>query len=102
MSALEYVDRLDAFLKDINADGTVDYRVASGGGRMQITMDRYGADWDMVRKGWAAHVRGEARAFATMREAVETFRKEDPEVIDQDLPAFVIEENGAPVGTIEG
>ena len=101
MSALEYVDRLDAFLKDINADGTVDYRVASGGGRMQITMDRYGADWDMVRKGWAAHVRGEARAFATMREAVETFRKEDPEVIDQDLPAFVIEENGAPVGTIE-
>ncbi|MEZ4235040.1 MAG: 2,3-bisphosphoglycerate-independent phosphoglycerate mutase [Myxococcota bacterium] len=37
-----------------------DYRVASGGGRMRITMDRYEADWPMVARGWATHVRAEA------------------------------------------
>ena len=99
-SVLEYVDRFDAFLADINADGTVDYCVASGGGRMNITMDRYDADWSMVERGWSAHVRGDARKFATMRDAVETFRAEKPGILDQDLPAFVIERDGEPVGKI--
>jgi 2,3-bisphosphoglycerate-independent phosphoglycerate mutase len=99
-SALEYVERFDAFLADINADGTVDYCVASGGGRMNITMDRYDADWSMVKRGWAAHVKAEGRTFATMREAVETFRAEKAGILDQDLPAFVIERDGAPVGPI--
>lgn len=99
-SALEYVERFDAFLNEINADGTVDYCVASGGGRMNITMDRYNADWDMVKRGWATHVKAEGRLFASMKEAVETFRSENPGILDQDLPAFVIERNGAPVGPI--
>ena len=99
-SALDYVDRFDQFLDEINADGSVDYCVASGGGRMQITMDRYNADWSMVERGWNAHVRAEGRRFATMREAIEVFRKERPGVLDQDLPAFVIERDGAPVGPI--
>jgi 2,3-bisphosphoglycerate-independent phosphoglycerate mutase len=55
-SALDYVDRFDRFLDEINADGSVDYCVASGGGRMQITMDRYNADWSMVERGWNTHV----------------------------------------------
>lgn len=99
-SALDYVDRFDAFLADINAGGTVDYCIASGGGRMNITMDRYDADWTMVDRGWSAHVKAEGRTFASMREAVETFRAEKPGILDQDLPAFVIERDGAPVGPI--
>lgn len=99
-SALEYVDRFEAFLSDINADGAVDYCIASGGGRMNITMDRYNADWSMVERGWNAHVKGDARKFATMREAVETFRAEKSGILDQDLPAFVIERDGALVGPV--
>jgi len=99
-SVLEYVERFDKFLEGINADGSVDYCVASGGGRMNITMDRYDADWSMVERGWATHVKAEGRTFATMREAIETFRSETPGILDQDLPPFVIERDGAPVGPI--
>ena len=99
-SVLEYVERFDKFLEGINADGSVDYCVASGGGRMNITMDRYNADWSMVERGWATHVKAEGRTFATMREAIETFRAENPGILDQDLPPFVIERDGAPVGPI--
>ena len=99
-SAFEYIDRFEAFLNDINADGTVDYCVASGGGRMNITMDRYDADWDMVKRGWATHVKAEGRTFASMKEAVETFRAETPGILDQDLPPFVIALDGKAVGPI--
>ncbi len=99
-SALEYVDRFDQFLEGINADGSVDYCVASGGGRMNITMDRYNADWSMVERGWAAHVKAEGRNFATMRTAIEAFRSETPGILDQDFPAFVIERDGTPVGPV--
>ena len=99
-SVLKYVERFEQFIAGINADGTVDYCVASGGGRMNITMDRYNADWSMVERGWNAHVKAEGRTFATMHEAVETFRAEKPGILDQDLPAFVIGRDGAPVGPI--
>lgn len=99
-SALEYVDRFDDFLREINGDGSVDYCIASGGGRMNITMDRYNANWRMVERGWATHVRGEGRSFPSMRQAIETFRQEAPGILDQDLPPFVIERDGAPVGPI--
>jgi 2,3-bisphosphoglycerate-independent phosphoglycerate mutase len=99
-SALEYVERMERFLAEINADGTVDYSVASGAGRMHATMDRYDADWSMVARGWKAHVKAEGRMFASMKQAVETFRAEKPGILDQDLPAFVIERDGAPVGPI--
>ncbi len=99
-SVLEYVERFDAFLNEINADGTVDYCVASGGGRMNITMDRYNADWDMVKRGWETHVKAEGRMFTSMKAAVETFRSENPGILDQDQPAFVIERSEKPVGPI--
>jgi len=99
-SALKYVDRFEAFLADINADKTVDYCVASGGGRMNITMDRYNADWSMVERGWNTHVKAEGRMFASMREAIETYRAENPGILDQDLPPFVIARDGKPVGPI--
>ncbi|HOV63632.1 MAG TPA: 2,3-bisphosphoglycerate-independent phosphoglycerate mutase [Spirochaetia bacterium] len=97
-SALDYFDPFEEFLKSLNTDG-FDARIASGGGRMVITMDRYNANWDMVRKGWETHVLGEGRFFANAHEAIETLRKETG-AIDQDLPPFVIAENGKPVGQI--
>ena len=99
-SALEYIDPFETWLKGLNAGG-VDYKIASGGGRMYITMDRYNADWSMVERGWNTHVLGKGRQFGSAHEAIETWRKEIPGIIDQDLKEFVIAENGKPVGTIE-
>ena len=98
-SALEYIDPFEEFLKTLNADG-VDYRIASGGGRMVITMDRYNANWDMVRLGWETHVHGNGEYFANAHDAVVKLR-ERTGAIDQDLPPFVISDDGkTPVGPI--
>ncbi len=97
-SALEYIDPFEAFIADLR-DASFDIKIASGGGRMKITMDRYEADWSMVERGWQTHVLGEGRQFASAAEAVKAYRAE-LSVIDQDLPPFVIAENGTPVGTI--
>lgn len=99
MSALEYFDPFVEYLESLN-DESFDAQIASGGGRMVITMDRYNANWDMVRKGWETHVLGEGRQFASAHEAIETLRAETG-AIDQDLPPFVIAKDGKPVGTIE-
>ncbi len=98
-SALDYIDPFEAWLKEFNTDG-MDCRIASGGGRMVITMDRYNANWDMVRKGWETHVLGKGRYFKSAHDAVETLRAET-KAIDQDLPPFVISDDGAtPVGPV--
>ncbi|MBR4247662.1 MAG: 2,3-bisphosphoglycerate-independent phosphoglycerate mutase [Treponema sp.] len=96
-SALEYITPLEEFLASFK---DADYRIASGGGRMYMTMDRYNADWSMVQRGWYAHVLGEGRQFASATEAIKTYRKENPDVLDQDMHEFVIAEGGKPVGTI--
>ena len=98
-SALEYVEMLENVLKELNTEGC-DYAIASGGGRMQVTMDRYEANWAMVEKGWRTHVQGQGRMFASAAEAIETYRAETG-CIDQDLPAFVVARNGEPVAKIE-
>ena len=97
-SALDYVLPFEEYLDTLRSSG-VDVKIASGGGRMPVTMDRYEANWGMVELGWKTHVLGEGRCFASAKEAIETYRAET-KVIDQDLPPFVIAENGAPVGTI--
>ncbi|AEE17347.1 2,3-bisphosphoglycerate-independent phosphoglycerate mutase [Treponema brennaborense] len=100
-SALDYVLPFEQFLAECNKAGA-DYRIASGGGRMYITMDRYNADWSMVDRGWNVHVLGEGRTFKSAQEAIETYRKEIPGIIDQDMKEFVIAgADGKPVGTIE-
>jgi len=99
-SALDYVEPFEQFLAGLNADGTVDFRIASGGGRMNITMDRYNANWDMVKRGWDTHVHGLGTQFPSARAAIETLRKATPGIIDQDLPAFVIADKGQPIGKI--
>ncbi len=98
-SALTYVDRLERFLAGLRAGG-VDARIASGGGRMVVTMDRYEADWRIVERGWRAHVHGDARRFPSATAAVEALRAEAPGIIDQDLPAFVIADGDRPVAPI--
>ncbi len=100
-SALEYVEALEKLLSELNQQPARDYAIASGGGRMFMTMDRYGADWAMVERGWKHHVLGEGRGFSSAVEAIETLRAENPSMIDQDLLGFVIVgEEGRPVGPI--
>ncbi|MFZ6181398.1 2,3-bisphosphoglycerate-independent phosphoglycerate mutase [Nannocystis pusilla] len=97
-SALPFIDRLEVVLARLSQDGR-DYKIASGGGRMVVTMDRYEADWKIVERGWDAHVRAVGRRFTTAREAVETLYKETG-LDDQNLPAFVIADAFGPVGPI--
>lgn len=96
-SAEVYLTRLEARLTAIRAAGTRAapraYYIASGGGRMTITMDRYEADWPMVARGWRVHVHGESpdgRWFPDALTALAALRADDPGRGDQDLPAFVI------------
>jgi 2,3-bisphosphoglycerate-independent phosphoglycerate mutase len=101
-SALIYVDALEELLAGINRNPERDYRIASGGGRMVITMDRYEAEWAMVERGYHTHVHGTGRGFRSTREAVLTYRDEMPALSDQNLPPFVIVDAlGQPVGPIE-
>ena len=97
-SALDYVLPFEEFLSSVRCD-SFDIKIASGGGRMNITMDRYEANWAMVERGWYTHVLGEGRQFDSAEQAIVTYRNETG-CIDQDLPAFVIAENGEPVGKI--
>jgi 2,3-bisphosphoglycerate-independent phosphoglycerate mutase len=98
-SALDYLDPLEALLSELSAQPERDYRVASGGGRMTVTMDRYEADWDMVARGYQLHVLGEGRGFRSARGALLTMRDEQPGITDQNLPGFVVvDADGAPVG----
>jgi 2,3-bisphosphoglycerate-independent phosphoglycerate mutase len=82
-SALTYVEQLETVLNELN-DENFNAMIASGGGRMKITMDRYEANWGMVEAGWKTHVLGLGRQFATAAEAIEAYRNENPGLIDQD------------------
>ncbi|OQY34710.1 MAG: phosphoglycerate mutase (2,3-diphosphoglycerate-independent) [Spirochaetaceae bacterium 4572_59] len=98
-SALDYFDPTEAFLAELS-DDSFDARIASGGGRMQITMDRYQANWSMVEKGWMTHVLGEGEIFSSAHEAIVSLRERD-NAIDQDLPPFVVADENGPVGVVE-
>ncbi|GAB1457160.1 2,3-bisphosphoglycerate-independent phosphoglycerate mutase [Spirochaetota bacterium] len=99
-SALEYIEPFEAFLAGLSVDG-FDYRIGSGGGRQYITMDRYGADWSMVERGWKAHVLGMGAHFTSAKEAILSYRAEKPSLIDQDMHEFVIVDGDKPIGTVE-
>jgi 2,3-bisphosphoglycerate-independent phosphoglycerate mutase len=100
-SALDYVVPTEDRLRRLSAEKGLDYRIASGGGRMKVTMDRYNADWRIVKRGWEAHVFGKGRAFSSAEEAVRTFYREDLQMTDQYMDAFVIvDAKGSPVGPI--
>ncbi|HUX37307.1 MAG TPA: 2,3-bisphosphoglycerate-independent phosphoglycerate mutase [Rectinemataceae bacterium] len=105
-SALEYIEPFEEFLAGFKAKG-LDYRIASGGGRQYITMDRYNANWEQVHRGWDCHVLGKGRTFASAKEAVLAYRTEKPNLIDQDMGEFVIVDRAGaggeakPIGTIQ-
>jgi len=99
-SALEFLAPLEALLAELSTQGR-SYCIASGGGRMLLTMDRYGADWSMVERGWNCHVRGEGERFSSATNAVQSFYDRLPDVNDQYLPAFVVvDEKGEALGPI--
>ncbi|QDZ25888.1 phosphoglycerate mutase [Chloropicon primus] len=101
-TSIEFVGQLEKDLEDLRAKGC-DALIASGGGRMHVTMDRYEADWGIVERGWKAHVLGEApHKFTSAVEAVTELRKL-PKANDQFLEPFVIvdEKTGDAVGTIQ-
>ncbi|MBY9006998.1 MAG: 2,3-bisphosphoglycerate-independent phosphoglycerate mutase [Candidatus Lokiarchaeota archaeon] len=108
-SALKYIDSLEAEMKIINESGDFDYRIASGGGRMRVTMDRYNSDWNVVKRGWDAHVcaipdqfSGYNGFFTSATEAITKARELDPNLTDQYLPSFVItDEANIPIGKME-
>ena len=88
-SALEYIDTVEKVLS-VQERAGLDYKIASGGGRMRITMDRYEADWEMVKRGWDCHVKGLSERFSSAKEAVLHLYAQDAKVDDQWLPSFVI------------
>lgn len=85
-SALSWVRPLETMLAALPGD----FAVATGGGRMLITMDRYEADWGMVERGWRCHVHAEGRRFPSASQAIEALYAENPGVDDQYLPTFVV------------
>ncbi len=100
-SALNYIIPTEKKLKKISEELGLDYAIASGGGRMKVTMDRYNSDWNIVKRGWDAHVLGIGRMFRSASGAVKSFYEEDPQATDQYLPAFVVaDDSGMPNGTI--
>jgi len=96
-SALIYIEQTEELIGKINAEFGANFRIASGGGRMEITMDRYEADWEMVRRGYNCHTHGEGQAFNSAAQAVEAMYQSSGKD-DQYLPAFVIEKDGQAVG----
>lgn len=99
-SADHYLGIVDEKSAALAARG-VDLRVASGGGRMFVTMDRYESDWSIVERGWQAHVLGEAPRFPSAQAAIQAARSQPGGCSDQHLPPFVVVNAGRPVGTIE-
>jgi 2,3-bisphosphoglycerate-independent phosphoglycerate mutase len=96
-SSLEYVDKVEQVFADYNKQG-FDYAIADGGGREVIVCDRYYSNVDWVEKGYKLWITGEARAFNSAREAIETYRKENPEQQDQFMPVFSLPDSD---GTIK-
>ncbi|MBQ9017142.1 2,3-bisphosphoglycerate-independent phosphoglycerate mutase [Candidatus Saccharibacteria bacterium] len=106
-SAEVYVREFEDFIKALEKgslnQAPLDYKIASGGGRMVYVADRYESDWEIVKRGWDAIVWGKAeKTFLSASEAIDALRAEDPEVQDQYLPPFVIVDgNGEPIGRVK-
>jgi 2,3-bisphosphoglycerate-independent phosphoglycerate mutase len=108
-SANIYLEELENYLRKINDYQYFDYKIASGGGRMRVTMDRYNSDWNVVKRGWEAHVCGIPEIFPgykgyfeSAKEAVNQARTIDPKISDQYLPSFVVvNKSKFPIGNFD-
>lgn len=103
-SAEIYIERLMKVIEATKRTYETDIAIASGGGRMHITMDRYDANWSMVQRGWQTHVLGKAEHhFTNIDQALETLRKQGHKQ-DQNLPSFTLADSryrDQPNGTVE-
>jgi len=110
-TGLTYINQLEEKLAQLRTR-QIDARIASGGGRMYVTMDRYGSDWKIVHRGWQTMVHGVVPAediapaypgyFPSATEAVECARRVYPEKQDQYNPPFVIvDTDGHPIGRMK-
>lgn len=99
-SAEHYINQTEEFIAQINDQYEANIQVASGGGRMAITMDRYDADWGMVERGYNCHTHGVGRPFSSAQEAINVLYDET-NTGDQYLEPFVIVgDDGEPIGKI--
>jgi len=100
-SGAGYIQTLEKDLKELEEAHAGDYKIASGGGRMKVTMDRYEADWGMVERGWKAHVLGDAPT--TSRSALEAYQSlKEGGVSDQNIGAFVVvDAESKPIGAVQ-
>ena len=98
-SARDYLAQLETALSS-HVEAGRDFRVGTGGGRMISVMDRYNADWSIVERGYRAIVHGEAPVFASADEALARFQSEDPDLSDQYLPVFAVDEGDGRAGTV--
>ena len=94
LSALRYFGELEDYLWSLRVEAIKSgkkrrYFVASGGGRMVTTMDRYEADWSIVERGYNAHVLGEGPKFPDSLTAIRKLREEQ-RLDDQYLQHWVI------------
>ena len=87
-SALSYIQIVEEKL----AHCPDTYKIATGGGRMHITMDRYNADWNMVQRGYMCHVHGQGERFPDAASAIQQYYEADPKRDDQWIPSFVIDD----------
>lgn len=113
-SALTFIHPLEIRLNEITknyASKNYDYEIASGGGRMYVTMDRYESNWKIVQRGWFAHVLGKIEEeelvngykgyYQSAEEAITHARECFPKKNDQYLPPFVIvDADKQPIGKI--
>lgn len=100
-TSFEFVEQLEMDLEELRKQG-VDALIASGGGRMYVTMDRYENDWNVVKRGWDAQVLGEApHKFTSAIEALKQLKAADSKFNDQYCPPFVIvDDNEKAVGPV--
>ena len=101
-SALTYTESLEKLFHTLKQQRPeIDYAFASGGGRETLTMDR-DTQWSKIEAGWNIHVRGAAQhAFESIGQAIAHFRQVQPDVIDQNLPGFVVTRQGQALAKIE-
>ncbi len=100
-TAQKYVSELEEDFTYINSHPGFDYAFASGGGREQIVMDR-DRNWSRVAEGWALMVHGEGKLrFPSMMAAISHFRALQPDLVDQDMPGFlIVDAQDRPIGAM--
>jgi len=100
LSALRYFGELEDYLWSLRAHALKTgkkrlYLIASGGGRMVTTMDRYEADWSIVERGYNAHVLGVGPKFPDSLTAIRKLRAKEA-ADDQYLSHWVIHDPDNP------